>query len=176
VRRARLVAVGKIGRPHGVGGELRLDPGGHLPRGLEGYTRFYLGNPGGSRAAPVEPEPVEIERSKAHGRLLLVKFAGVESPEAAARFVNGTLYVERQEMPPLEAGEYYHADLLGCRVATVEGASLGEVADVFATAAHDVLVIRGADGEWMLPMAGEYMVGMDLEAGEIRVRLPEGGP
>ncbi|GAB4271486.1 MAG: hypothetical protein Kow0092_26280 [Deferrisomatales bacterium] len=163
----RYVAVGRVGRPHGVRGEVRVDPLGGLPRGLEGYSRFYLGRGEAIR-------PVEVEAHRPHGRWLLVKFAGVDTPEAARGLAHATLYVERDEMPPLEEGEYYYADVLGCRVVTEAGEDLGVVVDVFFTGGHDVLVVRAGHGrEWMLPVVEAFVAAMDLAEGRIVTRGTE---
>ncbi|RMG90671.1 MAG: 16S rRNA processing protein RimM [Candidatus Dadabacteria bacterium] len=166
--RARHVAVGRVGRPHGVRGEVRVDPQGSLPRGLEGYTRFYLDRGRG-------PEPVGVEHHRIHGRFVLVKFEGYDTPEAARELTHAVLYVDRSELPPLGEGEYYHADLLGCEVVEENGDVLGRVADVFDSGAHDVLVIRTETGaERMLPVVAQWVLSIDVEAGRITVRVPEG--
>lgn len=166
--RDRYVAVGRVGRPHGVRGEVRVEVGSGMPRGLQGYSRVYVGRPG-------EPKLAEVESVRSHGRFLLVKFRGIGDPEAARALAHAVLYVERDEMPPLEEGEYYHADLLECRVVDEGGAGLGRVLDVFPSGAHDVLVVGTAEGqEWMLPVLESTVLEMDLEEGVIRVRVPEG--
>lgn len=170
-----MVAVGRIGRPHGLGGEVRLEVGEGLPRGLRGYTRFYLGPAARGGNTSTDPLPVVLEGCRPGGRFLLLKFAGVSTPEAAATLVHSTLYVERSEMPALAPGEYYHADLLGCRVVDGESADLGVVDDVYSNGAHDVMVVRAGGREWMVPVVERYVEEMDLEAGVVRVRLPEGG-
>lgn len=141
-----------------------MDPVGGLPRGLEGYTRFYL-------ARGDEWRSVEIETHRSHGRFVLVRFAGCDSPEAARQFVQSVLYVERSEMPPLEEGEYYHADLLDAQVVDEQGRELGTVVDVFPSGAHDVLVVASADREWMLPVVSEYVLAMDVEQGKVVARV-----
>ncbi len=166
--RVRYVPVGRVGRPHGVRGEVRLDPRGGLPRGLEGYTRFYLGRGG-------EIRPARVEWHRPHGRWVLVKFAGVDTPEAARALTHAVLYVERSELPPLGEDEYYHVDLVGCRVADEAGADLGRVHDVLPTGAHDVLVIRQRGRrEWMLPVVAKWVLSMEGGGGVGVVRVPEG--
>ncbi len=165
--RARRVAVGRVGRPHGVRGEVRVDPRGGLPRGLEGYTRFYLDRDGAVT-------PVEVEEHRPHGRFVLVKFRGIDTPEAARTLTHAVLCVDRDELPPLAPGEYYHVDLLGCRVVDEDGADLGRVADVFASGAHDVLVVREDRREWMLPVVARWVVSIDCDAGVVVARPPEG--
>jgi 16S rRNA processing protein RimM len=163
--RVRFVAVGRVGRPHGLRGELRVDPLGGLPRGLEGYSRFYL-------ARGDEWRPVAIETHRPHGRFVLVRFAGYDSPDTARQLAHSVLYVERSEMPPLEEGEYYHADLLDACVVDEQDRELGSVVDIFPGGAHDVLVVASSDREWMLPVVSEYVLTMDLEQGKIVVRVP----
>ncbi|GAB4262750.1 ribosome maturation factor RimM [Deferrisoma sp.] len=166
--RARYVAVGRVGRPHGVRGEVRVDPQGSLPRGLEGYTRFYLDRGRG-------PEPVQVEHHRIHGRFVLVKFQGYDTPEAVRELTHAVLCVDRSELPPLGPDEYYHADLLDCEVVGEGGEALGRVVDVFDSGAHDVLVIRTEGGaERMLPVVSQWVLAIDLDAGRITVRVPEG--
>jgi 16S rRNA processing protein RimM len=171
--RKPMVAVGKVGRLHGVRGEVRVDPMGGLPRGLSGYTRLYLGWTVGGEP-PRDLRPLDVERHRTLGRFLVVKFSGVDDPEKAKTLVHQTLYVEREELPPLGEDEYYHADLIGCRVVDAGGEQLGQVVDVFATGAHDVLVVESAGCEWMLPVIGSCVLAMDLKGGEIQVQVPEG--
>lgn len=163
---ARYVAVGRVGRPHGLRGEVRIDPMGGLPQGLRGYTRFHLGRGD-------EIRPAEIVGHRSHGRFLLVKFAGVDTPEAARELTHATLYVERDEMPPLEEEEYYYADLIGCRVVDETGSDLGQVTDAFSTGAHDLAVVDCQGREWMLPIVSEYVVSMDLGEGRVTVQGTE---
>jgi 16S rRNA processing protein RimM len=119
---------------------------------------------------------VEVESSRPHGRFLLVKFRGYDDPQAARGLAHAVLYVDRDEMPPLGEGEYYHADLLGCVVVDAAGTELGRVTDVFPAGGHDVLVVETGGREWMLPVVGSVVLAMELDAGLVRVNLPEGLP
>jgi len=165
----RLVALGRVGRPHGVRGEVRVEIGGGTVHDLDGYSRVYLERAG-------ERRPVEVEWSRPHGRFLLTKFRGCDDPEAARGLVHAVLYVDRAEMPALEDDEYYHADLLGCTVVDASDAELGRVKDVFPGGGHDVLVVETDGREWMIPVVASVVVELDLEGGRIRVALPEGLP
>jgi len=148
---------------------VRVEVGAGAARGLAGYSRFYLDRGG-------ERRPVEIESARPHGRVLLVKFLGCDDPEAARALTHAVLYVDRAEMPALEEGEYYHADLLECAVVDGKGTKLGRVCDVFPAGGHDVLVVESGGREWMLPVVASVVLEMDLEAGWIRVEVPEGLP
>jgi 16S rRNA processing protein RimM len=161
------VAVGRVGRPHGLHGEVRVDSLGGLPRGLGGYRNLYLGQ-------GAELTRVQVDGERPHGRFLLIKLAGIDSPDQARRWTHATLYVERDEMPALEQGEYYFVDLLGCRVEDEAGSDFGTVADVFASGAHDVMVVREGAREWMLPVLARWVLSIDVAGKQVVVRLPEG--
>jgi len=167
--RVRFVALGRVGRPHGLQGEVRLDVGAGPVRGLDGYSCIYLEQSGVRR-------PAEVESCRRHGRFLLVKFRGCDDPEAARALAHAVLYVDRAEMPPLEEGEYYHADVLGCVVVDGAGVELGRVTDIFPSGGHDVLVVETGGREWMVPVVASVVRDMDVEGGRIRVELPEGLP
>lgn len=170
----RLVAVGRVGRPHGVRGEVRVEIGPGVAEGMRRYERLYLLPPKADVTKAQDRDPVKIGAWRTHGRFLLMKFEGVETPEQASALSGSTLCVERGALPPLGPGEYYHADLLGCAVRDEAGHLVGEVVDVLPTGAHDVLVISTGGREWMLPLMDETVPAMDLTAGELRVRVPEG--
>jgi 16S rRNA processing protein RimM len=104
----------------------------------------------------------------------LVRFAECDGPETAKPLTGSTLYVDRAEMPDLEDGEYYHADLPGCRVVDESGQCLGRVEDVFASGAHDILVVASGGREWMLPVVPEYVISMEVGRDTIVARVPEG--
>ena len=74
--------------------------------------------------------------------------------------------VPRSELPPLPEGEYYWQDLLGLRVVNCEGVELGEVAEIFATGANDVLVVRG-ERERLIPFVEPVVVKVDIEASRL---------
>ncbi|RMF85794.1 MAG: 16S rRNA processing protein RimM, partial [Nitrospirae bacterium] len=79
------------------------------------------------------------------------------------------LWAERDALPPLEAGAYYVADLVGLAVETLEGAPLGTLAEVIETGAADVWVVRGEAGELLLPATREVVRRVDLAARRVVV-------
>lgn len=162
---ARLVAVGRLGRPHGVKGEIRLDPMGTMPRGLAGYGRFFID--GG-----VE---VRIDGWRANGDTLLLQFAGIRDRDEVSALTGKSLFVPREDLPPLGEGEYYHTDLISAAVVDEEGRELGVVADVLPWGDYDMLSIRTGGKTWMLPVIGQYV--LEIAPGRIVARVPEGlGP
>jgi 16S rRNA processing protein RimM len=72
-------------------------------------------------------------------------------------------------LPPLEAGEYYWTDLEGLTVRNTAGQVLGSVERLLETGANDVLVLDGGRDRLIPFVAGQVVLNVDLEAGEIEV-------
>ena len=108
----------------------------------------------------------------AAGRLL-VTFDGVATREAAAAFVNGTLWAERARLPDPGPGVSYAFQLTGMRVVDQAGRTLGTVADVLFNAGQPLLQLDGAEGR-LVPCQPPFMKHVDPETGVITLELPPG--
>jgi 16S rRNA processing protein RimM len=82
--------------------------------------------------------------------------------------------VLQSEVPSAEEGEYFHYELLGLKVRTVEGEDLGEVVEILETGSNDVYVVRGAAGEILVPALSKVVREIDIASGLMVVDLPEG--
>jgi 16S rRNA processing protein RimM len=162
VERPAYLVLGRVVRTHGVRGEVKVIP---LTESWEPFgplSRLWLGPAGG----PYGPVDVEVARSQ--GRAVLLKLRGVESLDAAAPLVGCELALPREQAPPPPAGRFYHYDVVGLEV--VRGAErLGRVAEILETPAHDVYVVSGPAGEWMLPATRAHITRIDVATGRIVV-------
>ncbi|MCS7088633.1 MAG: ribosome maturation factor RimM [Thermoflexales bacterium] len=166
--RNTLVSIGVVARPHGVGGELKLEiVPAYLEALLHGVQRVFLG--------PAR-QPYRIRAARQHQRALLVQLEGVHTRNDAEALRGAEVLVHADELPPLPKGEYYVHELLGLRVFDVEAhAELGELTEVLATGSNDVYVVRRLDGrELLLPALPQVILSVDLEASVMHVRVPEG--
>ncbi|MDR7435127.1 MAG: ribosome maturation factor RimM [Armatimonadota bacterium] len=165
-----LLVIGQILKPHGVRGEAKVLPETDFPERFFGLKRAFLVQEGTLRG-------VEIEGVRTHGRYLLVKFRGVEAPEAVRSLARAWLAVPEEEAVPLPPGHYYIHQIIGLRVFTEEGKELGRVTEVMRSPAHDIYVVRGAPkGEILIPAVHGIVQAIDIEAGQMVVRLlPEEG-
>jgi 16S rRNA processing protein RimM len=146
-----LIEIGRIASPHGLCGEVHYrphDPGSPLP--VTGMTVFV-----GAGQGPRTRLVVSSRRPEAKGALLA--FDGVGDRNSAERLRALSLEVARSAMPPPGPGEFYYQDILGASVSDRDGAEIGRVVDVFH-AATDVLVVRGPDGEWMVPVVEDRVL------------------
>ncbi|HEX8476468.1 MAG TPA: ribosome maturation factor RimM [Pyrinomonadaceae bacterium] len=164
-----LVAVARILKTRGVHGEVVAEMLTDFPERFDGLASLVAVSPEGARRV------LTIEEHWFHGKRIVFKFAGFDSPEAAEAITRHELAVPETEAVELEPGEFYDWQLTGCRVETTDGARLGEVEEILHTGSAPVLIIRDeARREHLVPLVESICVGIDIEAKLIRVDAPEG--
>ncbi len=84
------------------------------------------------------------------------------------------LQVEMSQAIPLEEGEYYLYQLEGLQVLSDQGKELGTIVEVIETGANNVFVVRGPDGELLLPDTEEVVLDIDFDKGKMTVHLLPG--
>jgi len=114
-----------------------------------------------------------------HKGRLVMKFAGVDSIDAAKALVGSELQIKRSDRAELEAGSAYVSDLIGCHVLEESAGNIGTIDDVmFGAGSAPLLVIHqerdGQKRELMIPFAEEYVRRMDLAAKLLELSLPAG--
>lgn len=122
----------------------------------------------------LEGEPRTVEHSHWQRGAVIVKLCGIDSVDDAQGFRGALMELPEAELHPLGEDEYYEHDLIGLTVRTSAGAELGRVTGILPTGANEVLVVRGDQGEYLLPMIADVVQEIDLSAGRITVELIEG--
>ena len=159
--------IGRLGRTHGVQGELNLDGVSLTPLELHEIKRFVW------RRAGVAERTLTLVTARPALARMLVRFEGITQREQAAELVNGELWARREVLPDPGPGTAYTFQIVGLTVETEEGRVLGVVEDVISTGANPVYVVRGAR-ELLVPGAPGVVKRVDLEAGRMVVALPPG--
>jgi 16S rRNA processing protein RimM len=104
----------------------------------------------------------------------VLKLDGVDSIDAAERLRGLDLRIPEEDLSALPEGSYYHHQLRGLRVEDAGGGEIGRVADVMETGGEAVvLVVRGASGETLIPLADAFVRAVDLARGRLVVVVPE---
>ena len=165
-----LVAVARAVKVRGLRGEVVAELLTDFPERFEGLDNLIAVAPDGSRAT------LALEEHWFHGGRIVLKFAGYDSVEAASELVGREFAVPEAERVELEEDEFYDWELAGCRVETVAGERLGTVREVMRTGGVEVLVVEssGGEGEYLIPMAEDICVRIDIEEKLVRVDPPEG--
>jgi 16S rRNA processing protein RimM len=160
------ICVAEIGGAHGIGGEVKLKSFTADPMALKDYS-------------PIESEDgrtrFAIEALRPGRTHLIARLQGIADRGAAERLAGMRLFVPRASLPPVAPEEFYHADLIGLRAVTREGAELGTVKAVHDFGAGDILEVRLAqsDATMMLPFTQACVPAVDIDRGCIVVVPPE---
>lgn len=160
------LTVARIGRAHGLRGEVALDMRTDNPE-----ARLVVGST--IDTEPAEAGPLTIERARLHQGKWLVTFAGVTDRSAAERMRGITLVVEADVSDEEDA--WYPHELVGLRVELEDGTVVGEVLGLEHLPAHDLLVIRETDGaRTRVPFVHAIVPVVDVPGGRV-VLDPPGG-
>jgi 16S rRNA processing protein RimM len=161
---ARLM-VGVVTSTHGLKGEVNIFPTTDDVGRFDYLERVLLGD--FDDAAELEVENVKYFK----GRPIL-KFRGIDSIEEAVRLRGSELYVRREDAIPLEEGEYYVGDLVGCTVFDEDGNEVGVLRDILQTGANGVYVISApGKKDVLVPAVEEFVLAKDVINKRITVRI-----
>jgi 16S rRNA processing protein RimM len=158
----RWVAVGRISRAHGVKGEVSVLVLSQVPERFEPGSRLFLDES--------EARPVSVSAARPHRQRLLVRFEEVGDRDGAEALRGSYLFVPAASAPELPEGQFWTHDLIGCEVVTEAGRSLGRIREVIHTAANDVWVAEGEDGEVLIPALKDVVASVDLADRRVLVR------
>lgn len=145
--------VGRVGRPHGLGGEVAVT-----------FTSDRAERHAAGAVLYLDDQELVVETARPHQGRWLIRFAGVTDRDAAARLRGGRLVADRIAGEP---DEWWAHELIGSEVVDVAGRAHGRVAALQANPAHDLLVLE--DGA-LVPVVfvverGEGRIVVDPPAG-----------
>jgi 16S rRNA processing protein RimM len=158
-----LVRIGKVVRAVGLKGHLGVAGSEGALGELEQVSL---------RRGEAEPETVRVEEARPQGRLWAMKVEGVSDRTAAEALVGAEVLASRDELGEAGEGQHLWVDLEGLEVVTAAGEAVGRVTGLYETGGVDVLIVKGARGEKLVPLAPYVTV--DREARRIVVDPPEG--
>ena len=159
----QFLAIGRVLRPHGVRGELRLEVYTGSPAHLNDVETVYVGD---------KQSPQPLESSRLHQKILLIKLAGCDTREQADDFRGQVIAIARADAAPLRAGQYYHHQIIGLTVISDDGEQLGTVSEIIETGANDVYVVKNDDEELLLPAISSVI--LKIEPPQMVVHLLDG--
>jgi 16S rRNA processing protein RimM len=163
------VVVGRIGRAHGIRGEVSVDVRSDDPEARFAPDAVL-------RTEPAHLGPLTVTASRWHGGRLLLSFAGITSRDAAEALRGALLVVEvPAQQRPADPDEYYDHQLVGAAVIDTDGAMLGTVVNVVHLPGQDLLAVRSPDdAEYFVPFVSALVPEVRLADRRIVVDLPPG--
>jgi 16S rRNA processing protein RimM len=162
----RRILVGRIGRPHGVRGLVRVISYTRVPMALAAYEGLTDDEGRRLRLSWQGTGIARLEVWRGEG------FVAIADRDEAARWTNRGLYVPRAALPEPEADEFYLADLIGLAAIFPDGSRgrVSAVHDYGAGASLEIIAERG--GEVLIPFTRDSVPEIDLAAGVLRVEPP----
>jgi 16S rRNA processing protein RimM len=162
------IVVGRVGRPHGVRGELTIDVRTDSPD-----VRF---TPGAVLATdPLERGPLTIDGVRWHSGRLLLSFAGVADRSAAEELRGIWLVVDPAELTvSADPDEFHDQELVGLAVVTASGAAVGTITEIRHFGQDLLVVRRDSGGEALVPFVAALVPEVDVAGGRVVIDPPPG--
>ena len=162
------LAVARIGRPHGIKGEVTIEALTDRPG-----ERFVAGNT--LECDSPRHQALEISRVRVHQGVWMLTFNQIVDRNEAERLRNSRLYAEVDLDQSVDEDESYHVEQLkGMKVQGIDGLEIGIVIDVENLPGQDLLKVETAKGERLIPMVQQFVEEINLNERRIVVRVPDG--
>lgn len=164
-----LIIVARAVRTRGLSGELVAELLTDFPERFEKLDSLVGVSPDGER------KELELEDYWFQNDRVILKFKNYDSIESANTLVGFKVGVPESERVELAAGEFYEWQLSGCSVENTQGQTIGTVREVMRTGGVELLVVDdGAQHEYLIPMAGDIVLNVDIPGKKIVIDPPEG--
>ncbi|MDH6129185.1 ribosome maturation factor RimM [Kitasatospora sp. GP82] len=163
------LVVGKIGRAHGIKGDVSVEVRTDEPELRLGPGAVLLTD-------PASAGPLTVESGKVHSGRLLLRFAGVKDRNGAEA-LRGTILIAEvdPDESPEEEDEYYDHQLIGLDVVLLDGTPVGELTEIIHLPYQDLLTVKKADGtEVLVPFVERIVPTIDLENQRAVIDPPPG--
>lgn len=163
-----LIAVGRIVRPHGICGEVKVASLSDWPELFEQYRSLYIEKEGG------EGKWIGVERGRTRGNQIILKLSGINNRNGAESLRGALLKVGRDDCLPIPEDTYYVFDIVGLSVRTTQGEIIGSVVDVLKMPAQDLYVVDNGEKEVLIPAVKAFIKKVDIQEGQIVIEPIEG--
>ena len=158
----QLINVGKVSGVFGVKGWVKIFSYTENKENILRYSPWLLAKSGVNKT-------IKIIDGAVHGKSIIALLDGINDRDQAALLIGCEIFIEPDQLPAADAGEYYWSDLIGLSVETVTGVQLGVVDSLLETGANDVVIVSG-DRQRAIPfLQGQSIVAIDLQARKMTV-------
>lgn len=165
---AMLITIGKVLKPFGVKGEMKIESLTDFPERFQKLDRVVLVSPKGGELL------CRVTSVRYANDVPYLTFSGYDSPEKAKALNGWFIKIPREEAVELPEGSYYWFDLIGMEVFSEAGEKLGTIADIFETGSNDVYVLKHGKKEVYLPATREVIKQVDTTAKKMVIHLLDG--
>ena len=157
------ISFGKVGRTHGLKGELKYFP--NDPEEVDSLRGQIM---------RLKEKEVKVQSIRGAKVPFIIKLEGVDDIDSAKLLTGTEVFAKREHLKPLPEGEYYRFEIEGLAVFDEEGQPYGVIEEIIPTGSNDIYVVRNGDQEWMLPMIDTVVKSIDLEQKKLIFHRIEG--
>jgi 16S rRNA processing protein RimM len=162
-----VILFGRVLRPHGLEGLLRISAFSHSVASLLNAETVFLKLENG------ENHHTKVISARPHKNIFLVKLAGLTDVGQAEALKGADIYISKNTLDR-EEGEYFWFELLGLKVFLDDGDFLGVVSQIIPAGSNEIYVVKNGEREIFLPAAHEVVNHIDLKNGRMIVSPVEG--
>ncbi|NLZ16431.1 MAG: 16S rRNA processing protein RimM [Desulfobulbaceae bacterium] len=161
------VRIGRVLRPHGLQGEIRVETYTARRENFLAFTRIFL-------ASQDETKKKEywVAKARLSGTALVLALADIDGIDAAELLRNQVIWLDSNDLPRLAPDEFYLHTLMGKEASTDDGIPLGRICAVLDTGAPPVLVLRHNTREFLIPAVAAFISQIGTDA--VVFSLPQG--
>ncbi len=163
-----MFVIGKILKPHGVKGSVKVEIITSFPEHFLELNTVYIEHNNQKQA-------YSIEEARLSNRFVFLKLSGIDDYDRAASLRNHYIYIAQEDLKPLSENEYYIHDLIGLKVFDEQGAFIGTLRDVWTYSANDIYVLKTDDGaEHLIPAIQSVVKSVNLKERTMVIHVMEG--
>ena len=161
------VLFGKLGKPHGLSGEMKIICFSEQPGNLAEYSRLFLMDETGKIS-----RGLKIVNYRVQGKGAIVQLETVTSRNEAELLTGAATLIAEEDLPPLAENGFYYYQFYGKLVVDRDGKKMGLVKQIFHNGAQDILVVSGNHDEILIPVTKSIV--LEKTETELIVELPPG--
>ncbi len=162
------VTIGKIVKPFGVRGELKVFPLTDFPERFQSLKEVTV------QTKEARHLRYRLSQVRVRPPFVYIAFEGISCPEEADAIRGGLIQIPESERLVLPKGEYYQSDLVGLEVYQLEGPYLGKITEIVETGVNDLFVVKDNQREILIPALRKIVKHIDLEQNRMEIDPPEG--
>lgn len=151
-----LTEIGKITKPQGLKGEIKVQPLSNNPERFLNYKYIYLGK---------DCVKTNVINVRTQGGFVYMMIEGVNSIDDAELLRNQLIYIDKSQLPKLEEDEYFITDLIGCKVCDENNQELGVITDIDNYGVVDIITIKNkaTKKEILFPFLDRVINSVDID-------------
>lgn len=162
-----LVLLGKVTKPHGIRGEVKVYPYSGEPENLLQYENILL-----ARDEAAEPVRRAVVRARVQKNSVLLQLENSSTRNDAEALKGFLVYVHQDDLPKPSRNEFYLRDLEGRQMVTEEGRIIGTITGILSETGQDIARVQSGKQEYMIPLVPEFLLSLDSD--RVQVSLPPG--